>query len=211
MAQIPDFYSIPIGLESFATANFLAKIRIEYEYQRSGHLYNYSNPSKYWQNIGNLLNFKGTLSNGNIPFGILAELLIYNDLTKYLKDNLQEKEKMIAQNFVYNLTIGAYDPGFDFKKDDLTIDVKHYANNICKSYTEMLEYRLLVDKKQFDNNQANLYIQTFSLVETNTPYIVIAGYSPSDMLKLNTKLPNPAYACKVDSLLTYNDLKKKYF
>ncbi len=32
MANILDFHKIPIELEAFTTANFLAKIRIKYEY-----------------------------------------------------------------------------------------------------------------------------------------------------------------------------------
>lgn len=74
-----------------------------------------------------------------------------------------------------------------------------------------MELNLLVDKKQYDNHQADIYIQTFTLVENNEPYIVIAGYAIKNMLSLNLRFQNPAYCCSVSQLLTYDDLKKQYF
>ncbi|EAK5529333.1 hypothetical protein FIZ73_01675 [Campylobacter lari] len=211
MASELDFYKIPITIESFTAANFLAKIRIKYEYQRSGHNYIYNAPTNKLRQVGNLLNFRGTLSFGNIAFGILSEMLIYKDLTDYLHNNLKKDVSMIDKNFVYNFIIGKFDSGFDFIKDGIEIDIKHYSTHICKTSNEILSYNLLVDKKQFSNHQANLYIQTFTLIDNNIPYIVIGGYATKDMLVLNHRFKNPAYFCKVSDLLSYENLKNIYF
>lgn len=104
MANISDFYKIPIGLEAFTTANFLAEIRIKYEYQRTGHNYNYNITTNELKNIANILGFNGSLSFGNIAFGILSEVLIYKDLTNYLYNNLNNIS-MIDKKFKYNLVI----------------------------------------------------------------------------------------------------------
>ena len=220
MASIADFYKIPIELEAFTTANFLAEIRIKYEYQRTGHNYNYNIITNELKNIANIVGFNGSLSLGNIAFGILSEILIYGDLTNYLKtnylkDNLIPNQIMINQNFEYNLTIGAYDKGFDYTKTKAKtkyeMDVKHYSTHICQTDKEILRLKLLVDQKQYKNHQADIYIQSFTLIENNKPYIVIAGYATKNMLTLNSQLPNPAYCCSVSQLLTYDDLKKQYF
>ena len=216
MASISDFYKIPIELEAFTTANFLAEIRIKYEYQRTGHNYNYNIITNELKTIANIVGFNGSLSFGNIAFGILSEILIYKDLTDHLENNLSLNQKMINQNFEYNLTIGAYDNGFDYTKTKAEkkyeIDVKNYSTHICQTENEILKYKLLVDKKQFNNHKADIYMQSFILIDnSNKPYIVIAGYATINMLTLKSQLPNPAYYCNVSQLLTYDDLKKQYF
>lgn len=215
MASISDFYKIPIGLEAFTTANFLAEIRIKYEYQRTG--YNYSIVTNELQKIAQSIGFNASLlSPGNIALGTLSEILIYKDLTDYLKKNLAPNQTLINQNFEYNLTIGAYDKGFDYTKTKAgkkyEIDVKNYSTHICQTDNEILKYKLLVDQKQYNNHQADIYMQSFILIDnSNKPYIVIAGYATRNMLTLKSQLPNPAYCCNVSQLLTYDDLKKQYF
>lgn len=211
MANINQFYHIPIDLEAFTAANFLANIRIRYEYQRSGHHYQYNSPSKELTQIAQLLGFQGNLSLGNIAFGILSEMLIFKDLTDYLYSDPNKKLNMVGQNFKYNLTIGDYDSGFDFRKGGAEIDVKHYATRICNSLQEVEKYQLLIDRKQYNNHKADIYIQSFTTMGQNRPYITVAGYATSDMLTINTNLPNPAYACRVTNLLSYDDLKQRFF
>lgn len=211
MIDISNFYKIPVELESFMAANFLAKIRIKYEYQRAGHNYNYNNSANELQNIGKMLGFTGSFSLGNIAFGILSEMLIYKDLTEHLYKNLNNNMSMINKNFKYNLVVGEFDQGYDFIKDKFEIDVKHYSTRIFTNTQEILNYNLLVDQKQYNNHQADIYIQSFTLAENNKPYIIIAGYAQKDMLVLNSNFPNSAYCCKVINLLTYKNLKNRYF
>jgi hypothetical protein len=119
---------------------------------------------------------------------------------------------MIDKKFKNNLVIGEFDCGFDFKKDQTEIDVKNYATKICKNDQEILKCNLLIDKKQYNNHQADIYIQSFILIDdSNKPYIVIAGYATKNMLTLNSRFQKPAYCCSVSQLLTYDDLKKQYF
>lgn len=163
------------------------------------------------QDISKAVGFKGDLSFGNIAFGILAEILIYKDLTDYLYSDPNKKMAMVGQKFKYNLVIGDYDQGFDFIKNQNEIDVKHYGTHICKNLEEILKYQLLIDQKQYNNHQADIYIQSFTMINNNKPYIVIAGYATKSQLTLNKSMQNPAYSCKVVNLLTYHDLKTNYF
>lgn len=230
MVNQNDFYCIRISPEAFITANYLAKIRNPYEFQRNGHLYSYDEPTYQMQTILQALMPTyppAELSKGNTAIGILSEMLIFDDLTKYLQHRYFEirqkpfqnqipytltlQQFMIEQSCCYHLVIGSYDNGCDIRKNDISIDIKCYGNKIIENIDEITNLNLLVDKRQFDNFKANIYIQTFILNNNNGLFLVVAGYAESDKLALNSNFPNPAYCCSVSNLSSYELLKNSIF
>lgn len=199
---------IPITPNDLITANYLANLRLNYEYRRIG--YNYEQISQVSFHINNFFGSNLITTPSNITIGILAELLIYRNLTHYL---YSKNSNMIQECFQYNLTIGAYDKGFDIIKNDKKIDIKCYATHIVTDIDEISRFNLLVDKEQYEHKEsrANLYIQTFIINNSDGLFLYIAGYAESNELHLNTNFPKPAYYCSVNSLHSYEELKQKYF
>lgn len=199
-------YTIPITFQSIITANFLASLRLPYEYRRGGYDYQeLSDPAFY---INNFFHYNFITTPSNIALGILSELLLYQDLTQYL---LSQTNNLINEKFECNLGIGAYDGGYDFIKNNQKIDAKCYATKTFSDIDEISKFNLLVDELQYDNHKADIYIQTFILHDASGLQLVVAGYAYSQELKLNKKFPQPAYCLPVRSLYSYDKLKLKYF
>ncbi|ANV97338.1 hypothetical protein BBW65_00210 [Helicobacter enhydrae] len=220
------FYCIPIDKEVFIVANYLARLRSFYEFKRGG--YDYNEPSSLMQQMNNDLfcnENKLDLANGNIAIGILAEMLIFRDLTQYLH-NLAS-DNMINQCFQYNLKIGSYDGGFDFCKiiklacnnrvyprelfHNINIDIKCYGTESISTEERAYSLNLLVDAEQFNNHKADIYMQTFVLKNNDGYFLLIAGYATIDMLAFNDRFPKQAYCCLVSNLLPYDTFKETYF
>lgn len=199
---------IPITPNGVITADYLASLRLNYEYRRVG--YNYKQISQVSSYINDFFGSNLITTPSNISIGILAELLIYRDLTDYLHN---KNSDMIQECFQYNLTIGAYDKGFDIIKNDKKIDIKCYATHIVTDIDEVSRLNLLVDKEQYEHKEsgADLYMQTFIIHNSNGMFLYIAGYAESNELHLNTNFPKPAYCCSVNSLHSYEELKQNYF
>ena len=199
---------IQITQNDIITADYLANLRLNYEYRRIG--YNYMQISQVSSYINNFFKLNLITTPSNITIGILAELLIYRNLTHYLYN---KNLNMIKECFQYNLTIGTYDKGFDIVKNDKKIDIKCYATHIVANIDEIFRFNLLVDAEQYRHKEsrADLYIQTFIVHNGDGLFLYIAGYAESSELYLNTNFPKPAYCCSVDNLHTYDELKRKYF
>lgn len=217
------FYYINITSEAFIAANYLAKLRNLYEFQRNGHLYIYDKPTYQMEAIQKTLQLPFLeLSKGNTAIGILSEMLIFNDLTKYIQQkHFQAQQEfqspktlqqfMIEQSCCYRLGIGSYDNGFDISKNDTKIDIKCYGNKIVENTNEIENLNLLVDKRQFSNSKADIYIQTFILNNNDKLFLIIAGYANNNMLVLNSTFQNPAYCCQISNLLPYEHFRENYF
>lgn len=198
---------IQITPNSVITADYLASLRLNYEYKREGYDYGQIAPASW--HINNFFGVNLITTPSNIPIGILAELLIYKDLTLRL---CGKNSSMIQEFFQYHLTIGAYDKGFDIVKNDKKIDIKCYAKRIITSPDELSHLNLLVDKEQYETeSRADLYIQTFIMPNINGLFLYVAGYAESNGLLLNEHFPKPAYCCPVNNLHSYDELKQKYF
>lgn len=222
MSTKKDFVKIEINKNDIICANYLANIRHMFEYRRNGMEYDYSKLSSAAIELNKFYNEPLITSKGNIAFGILAELIIYRDLSNFLYENFNNnpstkneiQKHMINSNFKYLLTIGSYDGGFDFTKSVnnkiYEIDIKNYGSKIC-NYCEIHRYNLFIDEKQYNNHQADIYVQTFNCFIDKKFYLVIAGYATKDMLQYNTQAKNICYSCKVEDLLSFSDLKEKYF
>lgn len=225
MTSENNFYFINITPETFITANHLAKIRNPYEFQRSGHLYNYDKTTYQMQTMQNMLmlTYPLELSRGNTAIGILSELLIFDDLTKHIQQKYQNLQNsftpnipslqqfMVEQSCCYHLIIGSYDNGFDIQKNDIKIDIKCYGNKIIEDINQINNLNLLVDERQFSANKADIYIQTFILKDNNKLFLIVAGYAENSKLILNPHFQNPAYCRCVSELLPYKHFKEKYF
>ena len=199
---------IQIEPNDIIVANYLASLRLNYEYRRSG--YDYKQISESSLHINKFFDTKLITTPSNIAIGILAELLVFGDLTKYLAN---KGSNMIQEKFQYNLTIGAYDKGFDIIKQDKKIDIKCYGTKVICDINEISRFNLLVDKEQYEHTQsrADLYIQTFIVQRDKNIFLYIAGYATSSDLQLNTRFPKPAYCCSVNALHSYEELKQRYF
>lgn len=199
---------LKISPNDIIVANYLADLRLNYEYKREG--YNYGQMSKASLYINKFFNQNLITTPSNIPLGILAEMLIYKDLTSYL---CSKNSNMIQESFQYHLTIGYYDKGFDIIKKDKKIDIKCYATCIIKDSNELSRLNLLVDREQYEHtaSMADLYIQTFIIHNNEGLFLYVAGYAKSDELHLNTRFPKPAYCCSVNDLHSYENLKQQYF
>lgn len=199
---------IQITPNDIIVADYLASLRLKYEYRRSG--YNYEQISQASCYINKFFGEKLITTPSNIALGILAELLVYRDLTNHLYN---KNSDMIQEYFQYYLTIGAYDRGFDIIKKNKKIDIKCYATHIVIDTNEMSRLNLLVDKEQYEHieSRADLYMQTFIIHNNNGLFLYIAGYAESSELYLNMHFPKPAYCCSVNNLHSYKELKQKYF
>ena len=199
---------IQIKPNDIIVANYLADLRLNYEYRRSG--YDYQQMPESSLHINKFFNAELITTPSNIIIGILAELLVFSNLTKHLAN---KDSDMIQERFQYNLTIGAYDRGFDIIKNDKKIDIKCYGTKIIGDISEISRLNLLVDREQYEHTQsrADLYIQTFIVQKNEGIFLYIAGYATSNDLQLNTRFPKPAYCCSVNALHAYEELKQRYF
>ncbi len=198
---------IQITPNDIIVADYLANLRLKYEYRRSG--YNYEQISRASCYINCVFGANLITTPSNIALGILAELLVYRDLTNYLDSKNLD---MIQEYFQYYLTIGAYDRGFDIIKKDKKIDIKCYATHIVVENDEISRLNLLVDMEQYEQeSRADLYMQTFIIHNSDGLFLYIAGYAESNELYLNRHFPKPAYCCSVNDLHSYEELKQKYF
>ncbi len=166
-------------------ANFFAKYRSLFEYPRTR--YGSYNDFEHVKNIVN--GYLGEFAFLEYIYNYLQ--LQYGELNQELRYSLLE-----SKNFKYNLIVGKTDPGYDFIKDNLTIDVKNYGTQII-NIQNVLKMNLLIDERQVVNKQgASFYIQTFVL---DTNEIALAGFFKG-LPPLNYNFPQPAYASKVVDL-----------
>jgi len=152
-----------------------------------------------------------------IKAGILGELgfleFIFSNLEKkYNNFKADDRWEILNKKvkFSYNIVIGKFDEGFEFKIDDKTIDIKTYENNIVT--VEQIfaglsnngrPLNLLIDKTQ--NAKADYYVQVFMLPDKK---ICLAGYFEG-LPPIATWMPNPAYTCPVPDLLNISILLDK--
>lgn len=83
MSTKKDFVKIEINKNDIICANYLANIRHMFEYSRNGMEYDYSKLSSAAIELNKFYNEPLITSKGNIAFGILAELIIYRDLSNF--------------------------------------------------------------------------------------------------------------------------------
>lgn len=194
-----DLVIMTITEEMYQMADYISKKRKLFEYPREGYGdYDSRGISK-------------------IKAGLLGELSFFEFIFSYLekkygdikaKDRWEILHKKIK--FTYNITIGDFDEGFEFKISDKTIDIKTYENNIVTVDQIFNGIRnngsplnLFIDKSQ--NLKSDYYVQSFLMPENK---ICLAGYSDG-LPPLATWMPKPAYACPVPNLININCLLEK--
>lgn len=212
---------IQIQREDLITANYLANLRKPYEFRRRG--YEYETIPATGESINKMFGSELITTSSNIVYGLLAELLVYRDLTEKLyasiegQDN-QKQAKMIQEEFIYSIRIGQYDQGYDFVKkidcnENLLVDIKCYASRITKNKEEIDKYNIYVDQEQFDANKGKkiVYIQTFILQEDSKLFLYVGGYAMSNELVFDSECKIPAYRIKIRDARSYNELIKNFF
>lgn len=212
MATYKDFEIVPISPEMKQTASFLANERLLYEFPRKG--YGQYQKSTHLENIKN---------------GYLGELAFLKLITNKLRSKYSGQISELSRNyspeaasnlfksiknekFAYILTIGQPDEGYDFKKDNLLIDIKTYGTDYIvrkgnkyyaqKSNKEIVNLNLLIDKRQgqkWKGKSEIIFIQAFieaSSRDNSKRNVIFAGYHQG-LPELNERFRNPAYACEV--------------
>jgi hypothetical protein len=143
-----------------------------------------------------------------IKVGILGELAFLEFILSHIKSKYGDLDAKNRNNtlhnvvkFSYEIVIGKYDGGFDFKLSGKSIDVKTYENNIVTSEQIWNGLKLngsplslFVDRNQYV--QADLYVQAFIMPDDK---ICLAGYHEG-LPPLATWMPNPAYTCSIRNL-----------
>lgn len=190
-----DLIYISITPEMETVATNIAKKRQLYEYPRKGYGdYDSRGISK-------------------VKVGILGELAFLEYIHAFLIEktkvlSAKERWKVLQDKakFSYNLVVGNFDGGYEFKIGDNTIDIKTYENQVTeKQIFKGLKERgrplnLFIDKSQ--NAKADIYVQVFMM---NDNRICLAGFHKG-LPKLATWMPNPAYTCPVPNLRAINEL-----
>jgi len=185
-----DLIILPITDEMNNLAEYMSEKRKLFEYPRKG----------YGDYDSRGIN--------KIKTGILGELcfleFIFSNLEKkYGHLPAKERWEILHKTvkFSYNLIIGKFDDGFEFKMGTKVIDIKTYENNIVtveQIFNGLNDsgrpLNLFIDESQ--NAKADYYVQVFLLPEDK---ICLAGYYKG-LPPLATWMPNPAYTCPVPDL-----------
>jgi len=143
-----------------------------------------------------------------IKIGILGELAFLEYIFNFLEGktvNLLAKDrwKILHKRvgFAYNIIIGKFDEGFEFRIGDKTIDIKTYENNVVtveQIFNGLKNNRkplnLFIDKTQ--STRADYYVQTFIM---NDNRVCLSGYNEG-LPPLAHWMPNPAYTRPVTEL-----------
>ena len=193
------YTEILIDDELADTALFLAKKRIVFEYPRKGY--------GQYDEKNHLM---------NLQYGYLGELAFLNLITRHFSDkyaSVSPPERFVKlqdENFKYNFVIGQTDGGFDFSIKGKEIDVKTYGTKLIKNIDEIKRYNLLIDMRQAQNHQADIYIQAFILGNRRPEKCIIAGYYEG-LPPVNYNFPKPAHAVAIDKLKPVDQLLKEYF
>ncbi len=209
--------NIPITFEEVKSADYLATLRENYEYRRSGIKYNYDKKADSNLCIENHFDIE-LVSKSNIFMGLLFELSLYDFITKKLKDaiinklpNISDKEfseKMINFKFSYNMNIGDFDNGYDYiwkvKEKLYKIDCKVYANEVFSDSTYE-KYNILVDERQYNSSNTDIYIQGF-LVSEKDNLVFRAFFEKKENLRYSDKFPQAGYCKKIEKCKPIVDL-----
>jgi len=220
-----EYIVVEIDDKILQTARFLAEQRLLYEYPRQG--YGHYQHNKHLENLIN---------------GYLGELGFLKMMTQKIKEKYISKIQILQQSynstlakeiydniknekFSYEAIIGQTDKGYDFKKDNILIDIKTYGTGYVRKNSDGKYYllsgnrqkpieklNLLIDQRQgkkwIDNNDI-IFVQAFiELQEHKCINIIYAGYHQGLPL-LNTNFPQPAYACNIQNLKSMNELFQK--
>ncbi len=195
----PDkIVEVTINPGLLASAKFLARQRLVFEYPRSGY-------GQYDEK--HLL---------NLEYGYLGELAFLTYIVKYLNAKyrnippIDKFKRLQNEQFSYHFVIGQTDKGFDFQIKDKEIDVKTYGTALLKSKNDIFKYNLLIDQRQAQNHRADIYIQTFIIGHSGPEICVIAGFYEG-LPPVNNHFPTPAHAIRVNELFTMEYFLQRYF